>query len=129
MKILAPIDGSDCSVRALEFAIEFADRFDGSLHVVHFTDAETEATDQILERARETLEGAGVEDAPELLERDIEMRVATNVGKEILRTVDAGDYDHVVMGHHGAGAVQRLLLGSAAETVVRGETVPVTVVP
>jgi nucleotide-binding universal stress UspA family protein len=41
MAVLAPIDGSDCSVRGLEFAREFADRFDASLHVVHFSDAET----------------------------------------------------------------------------------------
>jgi nucleotide-binding universal stress UspA family protein len=33
------------------------------------------------------------------------------------------------MGHHGSGRIERALVGSAAETVVRGETVPVTVVP
>ena len=129
MKVLVPIDGSDCSVRALEFAIDFAARYEGSLHVVHFTDAKTEATDEILETAEETLERAGVEDAPELVECDIEMRIAANVGKEILETVEEEDYDHVVMGHHGSGTVERLILGSAAETVVRGETVPVTIVP
>ena len=129
MEILVPIDGSECSTRALEFAIEFARRYEGALHVVHFTDAETEATDQIIDRAEETLERAGVADTPELVECNIDMRVATNVGNEILNLVEAEEYDHVVMGHHGSGAVERLLLGSAAETVVRGETVPVTVVP
>jgi nucleotide-binding universal stress UspA family protein len=39
------------------------------------------------------------------------------------------DFDHVVMGHHGSGAVERAILGSAAETVLRAEEFPVTVVP
>ena len=129
MNVLVPVDGSDCSFRALEFAIEFAQRFESPLHVVHFTDAETEATEQILDRARADLEAAGVDDAPELVEVNMETRVATNVGKAILEVVESGDYDHVVMGHHGHGTVDRLILGSAAETVVRGERVPVTVVP
>jgi nucleotide-binding universal stress UspA family protein len=33
------------------------------------------------------------------------------------------------MGHHGSGAVQRAILGSAAEAVVRSESVPVTIIP
>ncbi|MFB6129300.1 MAG: universal stress protein [Salinigranum sp.] len=129
MHVLVPIDGSDCSFRALEFAIEFVRRFEGSLHVVHFTDAETIATDQIIDRARETLSRANVDDAPEIVETEIETRIAANVGAEVLETVEHNGYDHVVMGHHGSGAVERLILGSAAETVVRGQEVPVTVVP
>lgn len=38
-------------------------------------------------------------------------------------------YDHVVMGHHGSGMVDRAMLGSAAETVVDAKEVPVTIVP
>jgi nucleotide-binding universal stress UspA family protein len=38
-----------------------------------------------------------------------------------------GSYDHVVMGHHGSGTVGRAILGSADETVVRAESLPVTV--
>jgi nucleotide-binding universal stress UspA family protein len=129
MKILAPVDGTECSSRALEFAIELAERFDGTLHVVHFSDAETEATEEILERAEELLAASDLEDDPELLTRTVDIRLADKVGKEILQVVEDEGYDHVVMGHEGAGRVERALLGSAAETVVRGETVPVTVVP
>jgi nucleotide-binding universal stress UspA family protein len=64
MTVLAPIDGSDCSVRGLEFACEFADRFDASLHVVHFSDAETDATEQLVEDARPMLADAGVTTTP-----------------------------------------------------------------
>jgi len=54
---------------------------------------------------------------------------AGRVGDEILAHADDIEADHVVMGHHGAGMVERAILGSAAETVVRGEAVPVTIVP
>lgn len=131
MEILVPIDGSDCSFRALEYAAELADHHDGTLHVVHITDHEGEATAELLDRARETLETAGLEGDPEV-RTDLRMadpRYANRVGKEVISLVDERGYDHVVMGHHGTGRIERAILGSAAETVVRGTTVPCTIVP
>lgn len=76
------------------------------------------------------LDEHGVDDEPELLtERDLDGRVEAKVGKEILALVEAGGYDHVVMGHHGRGAVDRAILGSAAQVVLRADEVPVTVIP
>jgi nucleotide-binding universal stress UspA family protein len=130
MDVLVAIDGSDCSFRALAFAVDFADRYDADCRVVHITDAETDATDTLLVQARERLDGLDSEVNVELDVVDtLEMRAAKEVGKEILRLAENEGYDHVVMGHHGGGTVKRAILGSAAETVVRGETVPVTVVP
>jgi nucleotide-binding universal stress UspA family protein len=130
MDILAPIDGSDCSFRALEFAAEMAKRYDGSLHVVHFSDEETEATDTIRERARKVLDGEGVDADPEVeTDVDIEFQPGNRVGDAILDLVAEHHYDHVVMGHHGSSTVERAILGSAAETVLRSERVPVTVIP
>jgi nucleotide-binding universal stress UspA family protein len=130
MQVLVPIDGSDCSDRALRFACEFADRYDADLHVVHFTDDRTSATEQVIDHAREMLDDAGVEDEPEVVvETDVGVRTAGRVGKAIVSLVSERGYDHVVMGHHGSGTVERAILGSAAETVVRAETTPVTVVP
>lgn len=130
MKVLTPVDGSECSFRALEFAIEFARRFEASLHVVHVTDEETDATDEILARARERLEAAGVESEPEVsTDVDLAFRPAERIGRDILDLVESRGYDHVVMGHHGGGTVERAMLGSAAHTVVEEEAVPVTIVP
>ena len=130
MEILVPIDGSECSFRALEFAVEFARRFEATLHVVHVTDAETDATDDIIDRAREYLREQGVEDEPEVsTDVDLAFRPADRVGEDILALVEERGYDHVVMGHHGGSAVERAMLGSAAHTVVEEETVPVTIVP
>jgi nucleotide-binding universal stress UspA family protein len=125
--ILAPIDGSDCSFRALSFAAALAARFDATLDVVHFSDAETDAADAVLARAESLLADVGSPAVPELQLVEMETRPGARVGDEIVET--AAEYDHVVMGHHGSGAVERVILGSAAETVVRAEALPVTVVP
>ncbi|UPW01784.1 universal stress protein [Halorussus gelatinilyticus] len=130
MEILVPIDGSECSFHALDFAIEFARRFEASLHVVHVSDSETDATDEILARARERLAEEGVTDEPEVsTDVDLAFRPADRVGEDILALVEERGYDHVVMGHHGSGAVDRMMLGSAAHTVIEEESVAVTIVP
>lgn len=130
MEILVPIDGSECSFRALEFAAEFASRFEASLHAIHITDTETDATDDIAARARELLTEAGIEDKPEI-STDVELmfQPGNRIGENIIELVEERGYDHVVMGHHGSGAIERVILGSAAHTVVEEEAVPVTIVP
>lgn len=131
MDLLVPIDGSDCSLRALRFAAEMARRYEGTIHVVHITDSRGEDTAAILERARTVLDEEGVDDDPEVV-RDVRLsnfKPSDQVGQDVLRLVEDRGYDHVVMGHHGTGAIQELILGSAAETVVETATVPVTVIP
>lgn len=130
MDVLVPVDDSDCSARALQFAVEFADRFDAALSVVHISDAETDATDLILAHARAQLASSGSAVEPELVVRPtLETPTASRIGAVILDLVEKRRIDHVVMGHHGSGRVEHAILGSAAETVVRGDGVPVTVVP
>jgi nucleotide-binding universal stress UspA family protein len=129
MDILVPIDGSECSRRALRFAIQFADRFDGSVQVVHVTDHRTDDTERRLERAKQILEEEGIPNDPEVVFEMKKFRRSDVVGKEILRIVKESDYDHIVMGHHGTGAIGRAILGSTAETVVQGTETPVTIIP
>lgn len=129
-KVLVPIDGTDPSYRALEFATGFVERYDADLDVVHVTDEETEATEDILERAERILEAGDSEASPKV-SADLEMdfRPADRVGEFILELVQKRGYDHVVMGHQASGTVERAIIGSAAETVLRAERVPLTVIP
>ena len=130
VRILVPVDGSAVSERALRFAAELSRRFSGELHVVHVTDAETEGSDLVVERAREILDEEGVVNEPSVsLDHELEFRAADRIGEDIVELALDEGYDHVVMGHHGSGPVDRLILGSAAETVLRAGAVPVTVVP
>jgi len=129
MNVLVAVDGSDGSRRALEFACGLVTRFDADLSVVHFSDAQTEATDAILAWARETLADADVDAEPELSIQDISVRPAARAGKAVLELVEEEEYDHVVMSHHGEGLIQEAILGSAAKTVLGDASVAVTVVP
>lgn len=128
--VLAAIDGSDNSMRALSFATEFAVNFDATLHAVHVSDAETGATEAVLDEAREVVADTAVDADLELLEvSEMPVRSAHAAAKELLTYAADEEIDHIVIGHHGAGRVERAILGSASETMVRGATVPVTVVP
>lgn len=129
MDVLVPVDGSELGWEALRFGADLANRYDGSVHVVHVTDHPAEKEAEIIERAKRILEEAGLEDEPDMLINVTQFRWANRVGKEILNLVEEEDYDHIVMGHHGSGAIGRAILGSAAETVVRNTTTPVTIVP
>jgi nucleotide-binding universal stress UspA family protein len=129
MAVLVPIDGSDCSVRALEFGVEFAERFDADLDVVHVTDHRTDATEKLVERANAVLAEAGMDQEVEIITDMRKFRASERVGKQILHLVEEEGYEHVVMGHHGTGVMGRALLGSAAETVLEESEIPVTTVP
>lgn len=131
MRVLAPVDDSDCSFRALSFAAGFAQRYGGTLHVVHIARTDGKTAQAVLDRARDQLDGEGVSADPEVV-TDLEVstpRYGTQIGEDILTLVEQREYDHVVMGHHGGGGVGRLVLGSAARTVVESAAIPVTVIP
>ncbi|MFB6093530.1 MAG: universal stress protein [Halanaeroarchaeum sp.] len=131
MAILVPVDGSECSMRALEFAIDLAEARDETIDVVHFTDYEGDASSELEERVGEVLADAGIDGGMEVVGdiRLSDFKASNRVGKDILELVADREYDHVVMGHHGTGYVESGLLGSAAETVVESTSVPVTVIP
>lgn len=130
MHILVPINGSDSSLRALRFGARMAREMHADISVVHFTDEETDATETIEDRARDVLRDEGIDAEPEVsVDIELEFRPGERVGEEILALVESQGFDHVVMGHHGSGTVERAILGSAAETVLQSERVPVTVVP
>jgi nucleotide-binding universal stress UspA family protein len=130
MQILCPIDGSETSFRALRFATDMVDRYDGELHVVHFSNEADEASEQIIERARTVLAEEDADADPRVAtDLGLDFRPSDRVGADILDLVDELGIDHVVMGHHGSGMVERAILGSATETVVRADAVPVTIIP
>ncbi|MFB6111081.1 MAG: universal stress protein [Halobacteriaceae archaeon] len=127
MTVLVPIDGSECSQRALRYATEFVTRFETDLHVIHITD-HPKGSDELVDKAKAELESAGLVDDPEVLIDVRGFRWADRVGKDIVELVEREDYEHVILGHHGTGAVGRAILGSTAETVIDGTEVPVTVI-
>jgi len=131
--ILVPIDGSDPAEVAAEEAIEIARRFDASLSLLAVletpesahssvgTEPDRDDLDEQVERAIERIEAHAVEAGvphETLIERGIPHDV-------ISATVSDRDAEMVAMGTHGRTGVERILLGSVTERVLRTSSVPV----
>lgn len=139
-RILVPIDDSDRSTTALEFALDtHPEETIVALHVIdpaEYPSGGIEAGTVVdFERFREEYEAQGerlLEGAESLAsEADVEIETVLETGRPartIVSYADTEDVDHIVMGSRGRTGASRILLGSVAEAVTRRSPVPVTVV-
>ncbi len=135
MSIMVTLDTSEVSRSALPHAVEVAAATGRPLLLVTVADAGT--VQAISELAR--IEGDDPIDVLELNLRSRARGVDVPAETELLHgddpaaaIVDRADRDDVsmiVMATHGRAGLSRWRLGSVAEKVVRGSTVPVLVIP
>ncbi|NIC00722.1 universal stress protein [Halobacterium sp. R2-5] len=129
--ILVPTDGSDCAETAVGYAEDLGARYGATVHALcvvdprtiehgpHYDDVKREHT-EVAENTSAELSSGGLSAKPVVL---------TDVPhKAILQYVTEQDIDLVVMGTHGRTGVERYLLGSVTEKVVRLSDVPVLTV-
>ena len=139
-RILVPTDFSDTSRFAVSRACALARRFDAEIHLVNvlpLLDLGPVAT-EMPAVSRMDLEEKWVRAARDELdalarESRVTVRVTSEVTRghpfvEIVRYARAHQIDLIVMGTHGRGAVEHMLLGSVAERVVRKAPCPVLTV-
>ncbi len=142
-RILCPIDFSEVSSHALEHAVGLA-RTAGArltvLHVVHplmprtgmgrLNAAAAPLTDPAaLQEPRDRVDAACRQAGGADVAVDIAVVAADQPAHAILEQAAAQSADLVVMGTHGTGGFQHLLLGSVAEKVLRRAACPVLTVP
>jgi nucleotide-binding universal stress UspA family protein len=131
--ILLPTDGSECAQLAAEHAIEFAEETGAALHIIHVVDLGMLWGDSATGAVLEALEEAGQRALDQVIERTesadvstVEATVLNGTPHEAIETyAQEHDVDCIVMGSHGRTGVDRLLLGSVTERVVRTTDVPV----
>ena len=134
--VLFPTNGSEGADAALAHALELARKHDAEIHVlfvVNTTYAGSGAVDATT--AIESLRGAGDRIVAETVDRITDEGVDA-VGevrdgdpyREILDYADESDCDVIVMGTHGRRGLDRYLLGSVTEKIVRASDVPVLTV-
>ena len=137
LNIVVPVDGSEQSQQALEYAYEqFSDATLTLLHVINPARAGYGAQAGLpsfseewydeAEAAAEELFASAKADAPE----SMTIETATEVGqpaRTIVEFTEENDGDEIIIGSHGRQGISRVLLGSVAEAVVRRAHVPVTV--
>jgi universal stress protein A len=140
-RILVPIDFSEPSHDALDYAKGVADAFGSSLHVLHVLEDlaahawTTEVYVAALPGVHEEMERQATERLGELLsddeKRKYDAKLVLRTGSafvEVVRHAREEGIDLIVMGTHGRGALAHMLLGSVAERVVRKAPCPVLTV-
>lgn len=136
-RILVPLDGSAPSEQALEHAMELADLFGAGLDLIRVVDkplgesrpylphVDVRSGEEARRLALEYLE----ERAGQLRRRGLSVNtrvaVASQPGHAIAEAVESGGADMVAMSTRGQTGMKRTLLGSTADKVVRGTSVPV----
>jgi nucleotide-binding universal stress UspA family protein len=141
-QILCPVDGSPTSNCGMMEAIHLAKdqnaklRFlhvidmyfpimdaTGDFNVVYMDDVLRENGKKVLKKAEVAAHKAGVEADSRIVEA-----IGGRVSKFVMHQVKEWPADLIVMGTHGLRGVERLVMGSDAETIVRSSTVPVLLV-
>lgn len=132
-RLLAPIDFSEHSRVAIDYAIELAKTYDAQLHLLHVTDDAslttaygvepmTNITDELARGAEEAMdELIATLDYPHVHSQV----VLGHPARSILDYVDENESDLIVLSSHGRSGIERMLLGSVSEKVVRMAPSPV----
>jgi nucleotide-binding universal stress UspA family protein len=136
-RVLLPTDGSAEMAPVVDHAAALAARDDAAIHALYVVDAAGFAS-LPMETSWEGISELLYEEATAAL-NEVERIVGERAAVErfvveakphsaIVDHADADDCDLIVMGTHGRGGIDRLLLGSVAERVVRRSPVPVMTV-
>jgi nucleotide-binding universal stress UspA family protein len=130
-EILFPTDGSDCADAGLEFALDVADAHDATLHLVSVADTSRSAVEHaadVVETLEATAEQIVSRAAERAREHGVDATTAVRRGephREICGYAATAGVDTVLMPTRGRRGLQRFLLGSTTERVVRRSEVPV----
>lgn len=137
--ILLPTDGSKGVEEAINCAVALAKKFDAKIHVLYVVEPPRfqdygagialasiiktlqEAGEQIVSETVEVIRKSGVSALEESIEEG-------HPAEEILKYMSEHGIDLIVIGTHGRRGINRVLLGSVAEEVVRSADVPVMTV-
>jgi nucleotide-binding universal stress UspA family protein len=137
-RILVPVDGSDYSVRASEYAVSLAKKVGAELVVVYvidsvvldqmskFTERENTELDLKADGERYVKYVVGVAqsqgvNASSFLARGIPFEQIVHLAKGLA-------VDLIIMGSYGRRGAERILIGSVAERVIEYTACPVLVV-
>ncbi len=134
--ILVPTDGSPAAAAAIDHAVDLAQTYGGRVHALYVVDASAFASiDAGSEMVVDALEQEGEQAVEAVAERadaagvETETHVVSGTAyRGILDYIESEGIDLVVMGTHGRRGIERFLLGSVTERVVRSAEVPVLTV-
>jgi universal stress protein A len=139
-RILVPIDFSEHSKKALQYAIPFAEQFNASVDLLYVVEPTVYPADFSFGQVgfpaiEDELRQRGGEELEALIKREIgkrvEARSAVRTGKafnEIDQYAQEASIDLIIIATHGHSGMEHVLFGSTAEKVIRHAPCPVLVV-
>ena len=133
--ILVPTDFGEPAQRALDLAISLAQTYGAKLTLLHTFDVPVLAYGDPLQwpigRLEEAAKGALAELLAKTRARFRQCEGLVEMGppwEHIVARADTREFDLIAMGTHGRRGIQRALIGSVAEKVVRLSPIPVLTV-
>jgi nucleotide-binding universal stress UspA family protein len=140
-KLLLPTDMSPGIDRAIDHAIDAAERYDAELHVMYVVDTDAYSSypsDEYVhefEGLEQALEQAGRDAVEEIIDQAADAGIETHSviqhgipHEEILRYMDTTEIGLTVLGSKSRSGEYRRLLGSVAERVAQMSERPVTII-
>ena len=137
-KILIATDGSEYTKNAVDYGIDLAKNTEAKLSTIYVIDTAAFASipmDAAWESMYELLKQEGdeatkyVEERAEAEGLSIErLTIEGHPAEEIIKFAEKNSINLIVMGTLGKSGLDRFLLGSVAEKVVRNSKIPVLVV-
>ncbi|SDN23030.1 universal stress protein [Alkalicoccus daliensis] len=136
--IVVPIDGSNHSLNALEYAVKAAESFREKILLVnvqqvkdrnfYIDSPKMKPSDKVLEKEGET----ALQKAVDFLESKVEYDTKIRIGVpsiEIANEARDQNASAIIMGSRGNGPVVSQILGSVSYGVLHLSSCPVTIVP
>ncbi|NNG00863.1 MAG: universal stress protein [Desulfobacteraceae bacterium] len=135
-QIMTAVDGSEYSLRAIDYAVDLTTRYNATLCVVHayphtsdllgyddfakLVSRRKNAGQALLDKVRRQITGTNITIVEELIEGP--------EAEAILKIAEASGIDLIVMGTRGLGSLKGILLGSVSRKVLHHAGCPVMVV-
>ena len=141
-RILVPVDFSENSKAALQYARGLAEQFGAEVHLLHVISSDTtmaigsdgffSVSDSVMQELRDAVTRHLQESAATIQNSVKQVVQETREGApfaEIVQYAKSNDIDMIVLGTHGRTGISHLLIGSVAEKVVRKARCPVLTIP
>ncbi len=141
-KILAPIDGSHNSLKALKYAKNIAEKYGSQIILVNIQKPifyESPKPEPVGEERPITLE----EEASKIINQGLKVLegctasiksltksddIVGNPAEQILYLIDKEDVDVVIMGSHGFSGIKKFFMGSVSHKVLQHSSKPVMII-
>lgn len=135
MKVLVPTDGSEQSLKAVERALEVAEKQGAQVTLMavaylpgDFDEMPLNIREKLEAEARQNLSKAKAVFDQKNVKVETVLESGLVPANNILRKAEEGKFDRIIMGSTGAGGFRKVLMGSTAAKVVAHAPCEVTVV-